>query len=82
MAREAVAVMEPQVIEEEEYEQILQRVAAVDVAKASAMACARVPDQRRPGRRHTRVWQVNATPVLPVDGSMRSPASAAAPPRC
>jgi transposase len=61
MAREAVAVMEPQVIEDEEYEQILQRVAAVDVAKGSGMVCVRVPDQSRPGRRHTRVWQVDAT---------------------
>ena len=56
-----VAVMEPQEIEDEEYEQVLGRVAAVDVAKASGMVCTRVPHQTRPGKRRTRVWQVNAT---------------------
>ena len=30
---------EPQEIEDEEHEQVLERVAAVDVAKASGMAC-------------------------------------------
>jgi transposase len=55
-----VAVMEPQVIEDEEHEQILQRVAAVDVAKASGMVCTRVPDPARPGKRRSLVWQVDA----------------------
>jgi transposase len=53
--------MEPQEIEDEEYEQILQRVAAVDVAKASGMVCMRVPHPDRPGRRQNLVWQVDAT---------------------
>jgi hypothetical protein len=56
-----VAVMEPQEIEDEEHEQILERVAAVDVAKASGMVCTRVPREGQPGKRRTRVWQVNAT---------------------
>src|SRR5881394_3942742 len=55
-----VAVMEPQEIEDKEHEQVLERVAAVDVAKASGMVCTRVPHQSRPGRRRTRVWQVDA----------------------
>ena len=54
-------MMEPQEIEDEEHEQILERVAAVDVAKASGMVCTRVPHQARPGKRRTRVWQVDAT---------------------
>src|SRR6516225_2698373 len=58
---EMAAVMEPQEIEDEEYEQVLERVAAVDVAKASGMVCTRVPDPARPGKRRTRVWQVDAT---------------------
>jgi transposase len=58
---EMVAVMEPQEIEDEEHEQILERVAAVDVAKASGMVCTRVPREGRPGKRRTRVWQVGAT---------------------
>ena len=56
-----VAVMEPQEIEDEEHEQILERVAAVDVAKASGMVCTRVPHPSRPGRRRTRVQEVDAT---------------------
>jgi len=56
-----VAVGEPQEIEDEEHEQILGRVAAVDVAKASGMVCARVPHPCRAGKRRTRVWVVDAT---------------------
>jgi transposase len=56
-----VLVMEPQEVEDEGHEQILGRVAAVDVAKASGMVCTRVPHQLRPGKRRTRVWQVDAT---------------------
>ena len=56
-----VVVMEPQEIEDEEHEQILERVAAVDVAKASGMVCTRVPHPSRPGRRRTGVWAVDAT---------------------
>src|ERR1017187_8293024 len=61
VCEEMVAVMEPQEIEDEEHEQVLERVAAVDVAKASGMVCTRVPHQARAGKRRTRVWQVDAT---------------------
>ena len=54
-------MMEPQEIEDEEHEQVLERVAAVDVGKASGMVCTRVPHQARAGKRRTRVWQVDAT---------------------
>src|SRR5258707_7805922 len=56
-----VAVMEPQEIDDEEHEQILERVAAVDVAKAAGMVCTRVPHEVRPGKRRARVWPVDAT---------------------
>jgi transposase len=52
---------EPQEIQDEEYEQVVGRVAAVDVAKASGMVCTRVPHPCRPGRRVTKVWEVDAT---------------------
>ena len=52
---------EPQEVQDEEYERVYQRVAAVDVAKASGVVCTRVPDEARPGRRRTRVWTVTAT---------------------
>ena len=53
VCEEMVPVMEPQEIEDEEHEQILERVAAVDVAKALGMVCTRVPHQSRPGKRRT-----------------------------
>jgi transposase len=53
-------MMVPEEIEDEEYEQIAERVAAVDVAKATGMVCTRVPHPSRPGRRRTRVWEVEA----------------------
>src|SRR5262249_21544361 len=52
---------EPQEIDDEEHEQILQRVAAVDVAKASGVVCTRVPHPSAQGRRRTRVQTVDAT---------------------
>ncbi|MDT3445295.1 transposase [Pseudofrankia sp. BMG5.37] len=42
-------------------EQILDRVAAIDVAKASGKVCVRVPHDTREGRRVTRVFDVVAT---------------------
>ena len=56
-----LAVEEPQEVQDEEYERVWERVAAVDVAKASGVVCTRVPDEDRPGRRCTRVWTVTAT---------------------
>ena len=52
---------EAEEIEDEEHEQILERVGAVDVAKASGKVCTRVPHPSRPGKRRTRVWDVDAT---------------------
>jgi transposase len=52
---------EPQEIHDEEYEQVAERVAAVDVATASGMVCTRVPHPSQPGRRLTKVWEVEAT---------------------
>jgi transposase len=52
---------EAQEIEDEEHEQILERVCAIDVAKASGMVCTRVPHPSRPGARQTRVWEADAT---------------------
>ena len=48
-------------VEVEESEELVARVAAIDVAKASGMVCTRVPHQTTPGKRITRVWEVAAT---------------------
>jgi transposase len=42
-------------------EQVLERVAAIDVAKASGKVCVRVPHDTRQGKRVTRVFDVGAT---------------------
>jgi transposase len=52
---------EAQEIEDEEHEQVLERVCAIDVAKASGKVCTRVPHPSRPRARRTRVWDVDAT---------------------
>src|SRR5512133_2265880 len=50
-----------QQVEVDDHEQIVERVAAIDVAKASGMVCIRVPHPAKPGQRVTKVWQVPAT---------------------
>ena len=52
---------EPQEIEDRGHEQVVARVAAVDVAKASGVVCTRVPREGEPGRFVTKVWPVGAT---------------------
>jgi transposase len=42
-------------------EQLVERVAAIDVGKASAVVCVRVAHASIRGRRVTRVWEVHAT---------------------
>jgi transposase len=54
-------MQEPQDIEDVAQEQVLERVAAIDVAKASGMVCTRLPHPNGEGRRRSRVWQVPAT---------------------
>ena len=50
---------EPEEIPDAEHELVIERVAAVDVAKASGKVCVRVPGKA--GRRVSRVWDVAAT---------------------
>jgi transposase len=50
-----------QQVEVDEREEIVGRVAAIDVAKASGMVCTRVPHATKAGKRSTTVWQVPST---------------------
>jgi transposase len=52
---------EPEEIPDADHEQLIERVAAIDVAKESGKVCLRLPDPARPGRRISRVWDVTAT---------------------
>jgi Transposase len=54
-------VRKPQVIDDEEYERVFEKVAAVDVAKKDGMVCLRGPHASRPGGRQSTVWTVPAT---------------------
>jgi transposase len=54
-------MQQPIEVEVDEDEQIVERVAAVDVAKASGMVCTRVPHESVPGKRVTKVWQGRST---------------------
>ena len=51
----------PQVIDDQGHERVYERVAAVDVAKASGMVCVRLPHPSRPGLRQSHVQEVPAT---------------------
>jgi transposase len=52
---------EPVEIPDEEHERLIERVAAIDVAKAAGKVCTRVPHEGKTGRRLTKVWDVDAT---------------------
>lgn len=41
--------------------ELVERVAAIDVAKASGMVCTRIPHESRQGRRVQEVWNVVST---------------------
>jgi hypothetical protein len=49
-------VRKPQVVPDEDHEVVYERVAAVDVAKASGVVCLRTPDPARTGRFVNRIW--------------------------
>ena len=49
----------PEVIPDDEHELVIERVCAIDVAKASGKVCVRLPS--RSGRRTSKVWDVTAT---------------------
>jgi hypothetical protein len=54
----AAVVAGPVEIPDAEHELVLERVAAIDVAKAAGKVCVRLPG--RSGRRFSRVWDVPA----------------------
>lgn len=51
----------PPVEEVEQAEELVERVAAIDIAKASGMICLRLPHNSVKGKRVQRVWTVAAT---------------------
>src|SRR5258707_511895 len=45
----------------------VERVAAIDIAKASAMVCTRLPHGSSPGRRVQRTWPVKAVTAAVIE---------------
>jgi transposase len=62
-----MAMQQPVEVHVDEHEPIVERVAAIDVAKASGMVCLRTPHETIPGRRVTKVWSVAATTAALVE---------------
>ena len=60
-------MQQPVEIRVDEHEQIVARVAAIDVAKASGMVCLRTAHESIPDRRVTKVWPVRATTAALVE---------------
>src|SRR6266702_1934310 len=58
--RTGVVTSKPEEIPDADHELMIERVCAVDVAKASGKVCVRVPHQSTPGRRVSKVWDVAA----------------------
>lgn len=54
-------MQQPVEVTVEEGAEIVERVAAIDVAKATGMVCVRMPHPKSKDRRATQVWQVAAT---------------------
>lgn len=54
-------MQQPVELEVDEGIEVVERVAAIDVAKATGMVCTRVPHDRLVGKRVTKVWEVKAT---------------------
>ena len=46
---------------------VIARAAAIDVAKATGMICTRVPHASKPGRKVTKVWEVDATTAAIIE---------------
>ncbi len=60
-------MQQPVEVQVDEHEPIVERVAAIDVAKASGMVCLRIPHETIPGRRVTKVWPVQSTTAALVE---------------
>ena len=60
-------MQQPVEVQVDEHEPIVERVAAIDVAKASGMVCLRLPHETIPGRRVTKVWPVRSTTAALVE---------------
>lgn len=54
-------MQQPVEVDVDEGIEVVERVAAIDVAKATGMVCTRVPHDRVKGKRVTKVWEVKAT---------------------
>ena len=59
--RQTVPMQQPVEVDVDDSQEVVGRVAAIDVAKATGMVCTRVPHETVAGKRVTKVWEVKAT---------------------
>jgi len=55
------------VVDDGDHEQIVARVAAIDIGKRIGKVCTRLPHETKEGRRHTRVWDVPSTTAAIIE---------------
>jgi transposase len=62
--------------EAQDDEEIIERVAALDIGKAELVCCARVPDEDRPGRRlqEVKTYSTMTRPLLSMADRLACPA--------
>ena len=53
--------MSARIVEDEDYPLRHERVAGIDVAKASGMICLRLPPEDEGGKRRSKVWETGST---------------------
>jgi hypothetical protein len=53
--------MSARVVEDEDYQLRHEKVAGIDIAKASGMICLRLPPEDGQGKRFSKVWEAGAT---------------------
>jgi transposase len=68
--QKSAVVAAPVEIPDAEFELVIERVAAIDVAKAAGKVCVRLPGKS--GRRSSRVWDVSARtgPITELAGQL------------
>ena len=66
--------MSAQLAEDEDYQLRHERVAGIDVAKASGMVCLRLPPAEGKARRTSRTWETGATAqeIAAVAGELKA----------
>jgi transposase len=67
--------MPARTVEDEDYQLRHEKVAGIDIAKASGMVCLRLPSEEGKDKRYSKVWETGAT--VPETGDLADELTAA-----